>query len=66
MERPADTTKSPARPKVVFIITEDWFFVSHFLPMARAARDAGFVRQRAPADGADFVHLSKLFSLFLR
>ncbi|MEP0510957.1 MAG: glycosyltransferase, partial [Aurantimonas coralicida] len=42
MERPADTTKSPARPKVVFIITEDWFFVSHFLPMARAARDAGF------------------------
>jgi len=42
VERPAVTTKSPARPKVVFVVTEDWFFVSHFLPMARAARDAGF------------------------
>jgi glycosyltransferase involved in cell wall biosynthesis len=23
--------------KLVFVVTEDWFFVSHFLPMARAA-----------------------------
>jgi glycosyltransferase involved in cell wall biosynthesis len=29
-------------PKILFLITEDWFFVSHFLPMARAARAAGF------------------------
>jgi glycosyltransferase involved in cell wall biosynthesis len=29
-------------PKLLYLITEDWFFVSHFLPMARAARDAGF------------------------
>ena len=28
--------------KVLFLISEDWFFVSHFLPMARAARAAGF------------------------
>jgi glycosyltransferase involved in cell wall biosynthesis len=28
--------------KLVYLITEDWFFVSHFLPMARAARAAGF------------------------
>jgi glycosyltransferase involved in cell wall biosynthesis len=28
--------------KLVFVITEDWFFVSHFLPMARAARELGF------------------------
>src|ERR1700741_3037892 len=28
--------------KVLYLITEDWFFVSHFLPMARAARAAGF------------------------
>jgi len=29
-------------PKLVFIATEDWFFASHFLPMLRAARQAGF------------------------
>jgi glycosyltransferase involved in cell wall biosynthesis len=28
--------------KILFLISEDWFFVSHFLPMARAAREAGF------------------------
>jgi glycosyltransferase involved in cell wall biosynthesis len=28
-------------PKILYLITEDWFFASHFLPMARAARDAG-------------------------
>jgi glycosyltransferase involved in cell wall biosynthesis len=28
--------------KLVFVVTEDWFFVSHFLPMARAARELGF------------------------
>ncbi len=27
--------------KLVFVVTEDWFFASHFLPMARAARDLG-------------------------
>lgn len=32
---------SPA-PHVVFLVTEDWFFVSHFLPMARAARELGW------------------------
>lgn len=30
------------RPRIAFIVTEDWFFASHFLPMARAALDAGF------------------------
>jgi glycosyltransferase involved in cell wall biosynthesis len=29
-------------PKLLYLITEDWFFVSHFLPMARAAREIGF------------------------
>src|SRR5262245_22199413 len=28
--------------KILYLITEDWFFASHFLPMARAARAAGF------------------------
>ncbi len=27
--------------KLVFIVTEDWFFCSHFLPMARAAKELG-------------------------
>lgn len=26
-------------PRLAFIVTEDWFFASHFLPMARAARE---------------------------
>lgn len=29
-------------PKLLYFVTEDWFFVSHFLPMAREARAAGF------------------------
>lgn len=28
-------------PKILYFATEDWFFISHFLPMARAARRAG-------------------------
>lgn len=27
--------------KILYLVTEDWFFVSHFLPMARAAREVG-------------------------
>src|SRR5262249_47211138 len=30
------------RPKLLFLVTEDWYFCSHRLPVARAARDAGF------------------------
>lgn len=29
-------------PKIVYFITEDWAFLSHRLPLARAARDAGW------------------------
>jgi glycosyltransferase involved in cell wall biosynthesis len=29
-------------PRLLYVVTEDWFFLSHRLPMARAARDAGF------------------------
>jgi len=28
--------------RVIYLVTEDWYFVSHRLPMARAARDVGF------------------------
>jgi glycosyltransferase involved in cell wall biosynthesis len=34
---------SPATaPRLLYVVTEDWAFLSHRLPMARAARDAGF------------------------
>lgn len=32
-----DTPTDPRR--IAFVVTEDWFFASHFLPMARAARE---------------------------
>src|SRR5580692_10368061 len=46
----------PAEPlgKLIFLVTEDWYFWSHRLPMARAARDAGFevaVATRVDAHG---------------
>jgi glycosyltransferase involved in cell wall biosynthesis len=30
------------RPKLLFLVTDDWYFCSHRLPAARAARAAGF------------------------
>lgn len=33
---------SSSRPRLVFFATEDWFFCSHFLDRAVAARDRGF------------------------
>jgi glycosyltransferase involved in cell wall biosynthesis len=30
------------RPKLLFLVTEDWYFCSHRLPVARAASAAGF------------------------
>jgi len=29
-------------PRLMYVVSEDWYFLSHRLPMARAARDAGF------------------------
>jgi glycosyltransferase involved in cell wall biosynthesis len=29
-------------PRLVYLVTEDWYFISHRLPMARAAKQAGF------------------------
>jgi glycosyltransferase involved in cell wall biosynthesis len=43
------------RPKLLFLVTEDWYFCSHRLPVARAARQAGFevvVATRVRAHGA--------------
>ncbi len=54
-------------PKLLYLVTEDWFFVSHFLPMARTARAAGFEvvvatrvaahAQRIEAEGCRVVQL---------
>jgi glycosyltransferase involved in cell wall biosynthesis len=44
-----------SRPKLLFLVTEDWYFCSHRLPVARAARDDGFevvVATRVRAHGA--------------
>ena len=38
---PATINLPPIMPKILYLVTEDWFFVSHFLPMAQAARDCG-------------------------
>src|SRR5512135_2659168 len=29
-------------PRLIYLVTEDWYFVSHRRPMARAAKQAGF------------------------
>jgi glycosyltransferase involved in cell wall biosynthesis len=31
-----------SRPRLLFLVTEDWYFCSHRLPLAVAAREAGF------------------------
>jgi glycosyltransferase involved in cell wall biosynthesis len=31
-----------SRPRLLYLVTEDWYFCSHRLPLARAAREAGF------------------------
>jgi glycosyltransferase involved in cell wall biosynthesis len=33
---------SEASLRLLYVVTEDWYFLSHRLPMARAAREAGF------------------------
>jgi mannose/cellobiose epimerase-like protein (N-acyl-D-glucosamine 2-epimerase family)/glycosyltransferase involved in cell wall biosynthesis len=38
----AATGSDRSASRVIYLVTEDWYFMSHRLPMARAARDAGF------------------------
>jgi glycosyltransferase involved in cell wall biosynthesis len=43
-----------APPRLVYLVSEDWYFLSHRLPMARAAREAGYevhVATRVVDDG---------------
>jgi glycosyltransferase involved in cell wall biosynthesis len=39
--QPQDAGGEGRRAHIAFVVTEDWFFASHFLPMARAAVAAG-------------------------
>jgi glycosyltransferase involved in cell wall biosynthesis len=40
-------------PRLLYVVSEDWYFLSHRLPMARAARDAGFEVHVATRVGDD-------------
>ena len=39
---PCHSHAMPNPCRLMFVVTEDWFFVSHFLSVAVAARDAGY------------------------
>jgi glycosyltransferase involved in cell wall biosynthesis len=41
-EQAAAAALQAAAPRLLYVVTEDWAFLSHRLPMARAAREAGF------------------------
>jgi glycosyltransferase involved in cell wall biosynthesis len=48
------SAKCETRPRLLFVVNAGWFFISHRLPIARAARDAGFeVHVATHADGRD-------------
>ncbi|MGD0023116.1 MAG: glycosyltransferase family 4 protein [Xanthobacteraceae bacterium] len=40
--RDSKLQSAAAARRVLYVVSEDWYFLSHRLPMARAARDAGF------------------------
>jgi len=43
VRRPSGTdARARAAPRLIYVATEDWHFLSHCLAMARAARAAGF------------------------
>ncbi len=45
-------SRAASPPRLLYVVTEDWAFLSHRLPMARAARDAGFEVHVATRVGA--------------
>ena len=54
-------------PKLLFVLTEDWFFCSHFIERARKARDSGYQvavaaregnhREIIQKEGLEFIHI---------
>jgi glycosyltransferase involved in cell wall biosynthesis len=49
----AGDARAREAPRLLYVVTEDWYFLSHRLPMARAARAAGFEVHVAANDGGD-------------
>ena len=47
-----DNSNGGSPPRLLYVVTEDWAFLSHRLPMARAARNAGFEVHVAARVGA--------------
>lgn len=41
-ESVSGTTTATSKPRVLFLVTEDWFFCLHRLALARAVRDQGY------------------------
>ena len=39
------------KPKLIFVVTEDWYFLSHRMPTVRGAQDAGYDVAVITADG---------------
>jgi glycosyltransferase involved in cell wall biosynthesis len=37
-----ESAVSASRPRIIYVVTEDWYFWSHRLDLARAVRDAGY------------------------
>jgi glycosyltransferase involved in cell wall biosynthesis len=56
-------------PKILFLVTEDWYFRLHWMGLAQAARDAGFevlLAMRVQEDGREISqHGFKLFPINL-
>jgi len=48
---------SASAPRLLYVVSEDWYFLSHRLPMARAARDSGYEVHVATrvVDGAEAI-----------
>lgn len=67
MDMPTPSAEPLSAKTIVYVVTEDWFFASHFLPMARAAIAKGMTvavvtrvrdhRAIIEATGARVVHL---------
>jgi glycosyltransferase involved in cell wall biosynthesis len=58
VQRPQAFVTPVSKPRLLFLITEDWYFWSHRLDLARAAREAGFevlVATRVRAHGERIV-----------
>jgi glycosyltransferase involved in cell wall biosynthesis len=54
VRRPSRTdARARPAPRLLYVVAEDWYFLSHCLPMAQAARAAGFEIHIASSVGED-------------